>query len=105
LAVCDPTGRMIGNTGLHLTAPKVAEIGYWLAEEAWGRGYASTITAQLIKLARQIGLHKLTATAALTNPASKKVLEKSGFQVCGVKDRPLPDGTFRPSTVFEYIIS
>ncbi|MCB9992258.1 MAG: GNAT family N-acetyltransferase [Hyphomicrobiaceae bacterium] len=56
------------------------EIGYWLGEPYWGKGYASEAAVALISALHVIdpGV-RLVARALADNPASRRVLEKSGF--------------------------
>ena len=57
-----------------------AEAGYLLLPEFWGKGYASEITARLIKYARDIPeIKELVGIVNLPNIASKKVLTNNGF--------------------------
>ena len=62
-----------------------AEVGYWLGVPYWGKGYATEALHALIDYAftdlEQATLH---AGARVTNPASRRVLEKCGFQWTGV---------------------
>jgi RimJ/RimL family protein N-acetyltransferase len=89
LLVCadgDPVGT------ISMQAPDevwgVAELGYLLAPEAWGNGYATDAVACLCRYAfRERRLHKLYAQVYATNPASGRVLEKNGFQREGVLRR------------------
>lgn len=56
-------------------------IGYRLKEEYWGMGYATEIAKGLVQYAfEDLGIPKLGATTNLDNLASKKVLNKVGFE-------------------------
>ena len=58
-----------------------AEIGYWLARSYWGRGNMSRIVTHWCRyLFAEYGFERLQATVFSNNPASARVLEKSGFQ-------------------------
>jgi len=60
------------------------EIGYFIGEDHWGKGYATKAAQAVIKLAREQGFRgKLIAQHAKDNPASGRVLEKVGFTVVG----------------------
>ena len=64
---------------------KSAEIGYWIGEPFWGKG----ITTKALSLATQyafetLELERLFANIFEGNEASKKVLEKCGFQLEGI---------------------
>ncbi|ASJ11184.1 ribosomal protein-serine acetyltransferase [Thermococcus sp. P6] len=61
-----------------------AEIGYFLARESWGHGYAS----EAVKLALEysfewLNLRKVYAHVFEPNVASIRVLEKNGFTLAG----------------------
>lgn len=58
-----------------------AEIGYMIAPDHWGNGYATEAVALLSAYAfHERRLDKLHATVYATNPASARVLEKVGFE-------------------------
>jgi RimJ/RimL family protein N-acetyltransferase len=62
------------------------EIGYWLGVPYWGQGYATEAVRALIDYAFADLEHEaLQAGARVTNPASRRVLEKCGFQWTGVQ--------------------
>ena len=54
------------------------EVGYWLGREFWGKGIATEALTQFLQ---QIQTRPLYAHTAKHNIASKRVLEKCGFQV------------------------
>lgn len=56
------------------------EIGYWLGKPFWGQGIASAALATFLD---QVHTRPLYAHVAEHNRASLRVLEKSGFMVCG----------------------
>jgi RimJ/RimL family protein N-acetyltransferase len=61
------------------------EIGYWLGAAFWGRGYATELARALIDHAfADLGQDVLLAGARVSNPASRRVLQKCGFQWTGV---------------------
>ncbi len=62
------------------------EIGYWLGVAYWGRGYATEAARAVIDHAFGDLRHEaLQAGARVSNPASRRVLEKCGFQWTGVR--------------------
>jgi RimJ/RimL family protein N-acetyltransferase len=62
-----------------------AEIGYWIAVPYWGHGYATEAVRALIDHAfGELGYDALQAGPRVSNPASRRVLEKCGFQWTGV---------------------
>lgn len=53
-------------------------VGYWIGREFWSRGIASTAVAELLA---QVKIRPLVAEVANHNIASKRVLEKNGFEL------------------------
>jgi RimJ/RimL family protein N-acetyltransferase len=61
------------------------EIGYWLGVPYWGLGYATEAVRAVIDHAfGNLGHEALQSGARVSNPASRRVLEKCGFQWTGV---------------------
>ena len=76
---------LIGVCGID-TREDGPEIGYWLGVDYWGRGYATEAARALIDHAfGDLGYETLSAGARVSNPASRRVLEKCGFQWTGVR--------------------
>ena len=62
------------------------ELGYWLGVPFWGRGFATEAVRALIDYAfGDLHCETLQAGARVTNPASRRVLEKCAFQWTGVR--------------------
>lgn len=61
-----------------------AELGYWIAREHWGRGYATEAGGAILSIAHTLGYRRVQAMHFLDNPASGRVLEKLGFKATGV---------------------
>lgn len=81
-------GDLLGVIGIDLGKPDVPEIGYWLGVPHWGRGYATEAARAVIDYAfEEFGSTELRAGARVVNPASRRVLEKCGFQWTGVELR------------------
>lgn len=58
-----------------------AQLGYWLGRRYWGRGIMSRIVPQWCgHVFASYGFERLQATVLSNNPASARVLEKSGFE-------------------------
>ncbi len=80
-----PDGRIIGACGVGLLEGPLPELGYWLGTEFWGKGYATEAVRAVIDYAFEELQHDgLQAGARVTNPTSRRVLEKCGFQWTGV---------------------
>ena len=62
------------------------ELGYWLGVAYWGRGFATEAVRALIDHAfGDLDHEALISGARVNNPASRRVLEKCGFQWTGVQ--------------------
>jgi RimJ/RimL family protein N-acetyltransferase len=62
------------------------ELGYWLGVAYWGRGFATEAVRALIDHAfGDLEHDTLISGARVNNPASRRVLEKCGFQWSGVQ--------------------
>lgn len=61
------------------------ELSFWLAVEAWGRGYMSEVVESVVQYGFQdLRLNRLYAYHMSRNPASGHVLEKNGFKQEGL---------------------
>ena len=77
------TGEFIGTIDLHKmdTVLKKAAIGYIINQKYWNQGLTTETNRAVIELAfEKIGMNKLTALHDKDNPASGKVMEKSGMR-------------------------
>ncbi len=72
-------------------AGRTAELGYALGRRFWGRGYATEGVRAMLTHAATVGYRRLEAFSFLENPASVRVLEKSGFADLGVFERDYPE--------------
>ncbi|MCR8842437.1 GNAT family N-acetyltransferase [Paenibacillus sp. SC116] len=75
------THELYGAIGLtnHKTH-KNGELGYWIAEEYWGKGYATEATKAVIAFAfSEKQYHKVYARFFASNPASGRVMQKVGM--------------------------
>jgi RimJ/RimL family protein N-acetyltransferase len=62
------------------------ELGYWLGVSQWGRGFATEAARAVIDHAfGDLECETLQSGARVSNPASRRVLEKCGFQWTGVR--------------------
>ncbi len=76
---------IVGACGFDLRQGPTPEIGYWLGAPYWGNGYATEAVHALIDHAFGLRGHTaVVAGARVSNPASRRVLEKCGFQWTGV---------------------
>lgn len=73
---------IIGSCGMHVENGEV-EIGYWIARDWWGQGYATEATRALLSIARALGHGRVGACHAVDNIGSGQVLRKVGFKPTG----------------------
>lgn len=83
-----------------------ANLGYWVAQDANDRGLATKAVAEVIELAfGDLGLHRLEAGTQVDNVASRRVLEKNGFEEIGIARRYLLiAGEWRDHLLFQRTI-
>jgi RimJ/RimL family protein N-acetyltransferase len=76
------SGALIGDAGLHPlggVGPDV-ELGYTLARDAWGKGYATELGRALVEYAFTVlGVPRVVAQVEPANTASRNVLAKLGM--------------------------
>ena len=98
----------IGGIGLELQKDvyrRSAEVGYWLGEPFWGRGIASAALGAMIKHAfTAFDLVRLFSIVFEWHPASRRVLEKNGFQLEGILHKSITkDGRTGDSFLYALI--
>ena len=74
----------------HIVKGHKAELGYWLGRAHWGGG----VMTEAVKLAtnhafREFKLKRIHAHVFSFNPASKRVLEKAGFEQEGIMKKEI----------------
>jgi RimJ/RimL family protein N-acetyltransferase len=73
--------HLIGCSDVDGIQGEAAEIGYWLDEAYWGRGFASEAAGAVQRFALDgLGLKRLKSGHAVDNLASGRVLTKLGFK-------------------------
>jgi len=76
----------IGVVGVDWREPEAPELGYWLGVDYWGRGYGTEAARAVIDFTfEEFCIDTLFSGARVTNPASRNILEKCGFQWGGVE--------------------
>jgi [ribosomal protein S5]-alanine N-acetyltransferase len=82
-----------------------ANLGYWVAERVNGRGLATKAVGEVIPVAfGELGLHRLEAGTLVDNLASRRVLEKSGFEEIGIAHGYLHiGGEWRDHMLFQLV--
>jgi RimJ/RimL family protein N-acetyltransferase len=74
--------KLIGSIGLARDQEHV-ELGYWIARDWWGQGFATEAVRAVLRLATALGHRRLIAGHFADNPASGRVLAKAGFKPTG----------------------
>jgi RimJ/RimL family protein N-acetyltransferase len=83
--ITDRADNLLGACGIAKLDGETPELGYWLGVAHWGKGYATEAARAVIDHAfADLGCDTLLAGARVSNPASRRVLEKCGFQWTGV---------------------
>jgi RimJ/RimL family protein N-acetyltransferase len=78
-------GTLMGVCGIAMGEGPAPELGYWLGVSYWGHGFATEAVRAVIDYAfADLKQESIQAGARVTNPASRRVLEKCGFQWTGV---------------------
>jgi RimJ/RimL family protein N-acetyltransferase len=76
----------IGVVGIDWRQPDTPELGYWLGVEHWGQGFGTEAARAAIDFAfEEFDVEHLVSGARVTNPSSRNILEKCGFQWSGVE--------------------
>ena len=83
------SGRLVGKIGLHHHADWRAErfkveVGWLLARDAWGKGYATEgAVASLEDAFERVGLERVISIAHVENQRSLRVMERIGLSLVG----------------------
>jgi ribosomal-protein-alanine N-acetyltransferase len=79
LIVSPTDGQLLGSTGFGFQTPHEAMTGYVLAEDAWGKGFATEALTAIVDVAARIGVTRLFALCHPEHRPSRRVLEKCRF--------------------------
>jgi RimJ/RimL family protein N-acetyltransferase len=100
-------GRLVGGIGMGVNAHDYrGRIGYWVADDARGRGVCTRALRLLSRYGLDdLGLQRLELITDPENLASQRVAEKVGFRREGVLRAHLlhPDGRIRDSVMFSLL--
>jgi RimJ/RimL family protein N-acetyltransferase len=76
----------VGMVGVDWREPDAPELGYWLGVDYWGRGFGTEAARAVIDFTfEEFDIEHLFSGARVTNPSSRNILEKCGFQWSGVE--------------------
>lgn len=95
----------IGGVGLHKKMEHCFEVGYWIAEEYWGKGYATEALRMITDLGlNDLKIDRIQAYVFEGNMASEKILEKCGYECEGYHRKSHKKGdTFFNSKLYAII--
>ena len=74
---------LVGCIGIDRMDDGEIELGYWIARDHWGNGYATEAGKAVLANAKSLGYQRIEACHFVDNPASGKVLRKLGFRPTG----------------------
>ena len=87
-------GRFVG-VGRYACGPDdttVADVAFAVADDWQGRGIGTALAVLIVERARLNGIGRLQATTLPENGASRKLLGRMGFEVCGISAGALEVG-------------
>ncbi|MEM7243953.1 MAG: GNAT family N-acetyltransferase [Acidobacteriota bacterium] len=97
-ALRDADDRLIGSVGLEgfeTSGPNAAELGYWIGPRHWGQGLTGAAVPVVLRHAFEtLALERVNARTLVGNQASRRILDRNGFQhvETRLKDTPTRDG-------------
>jgi ribosomal-protein-serine acetyltransferase len=94
-------GKIAGHVSIMNPMMESAEVGYWVATDVAGKGFATVATKAISELGlTTLSFQYLTLRADQRNTASQRVAEKAGFVKTG--EHQDKDHSGQPRTVFDY---
>jgi ribosomal-protein-alanine N-acetyltransferase len=99
--------RVIGFARLATSGVQAAKLGYMIAADHWGHGYATDAARTLLRFAfGPLALHRVTAAIGPENSASIAVVKRLGFSYEGhLRDHVYTNGAWRDSLLFSLLNS
>lgn len=99
-------GECIGRMSLTVNRRfQTGTVAYYLAEKAWGKGYMTEILKRVIDFCfDDLGLNRVEADHFARNPASGRVMEKSGMTKEGyARQKYCKDGEFLDAVLYAIV--
>lgn len=96
---------LIGFVRIGLSGVKAGKLGYAIAADHWGHGYATDAAQTMTTFGFQVlELHRITAAIGPDNAASIAVVEKLGFTREGrLRDHVFTNGAWRDSELYSIL--
>ena len=103
-------GAFLGKGGLHTIDWRIPkfEIGYWIRSSCARQGFATEATLALVGMARSaLDANRIEISCDARNAASRRVAEKSGFELEGIRRRSRrdADGKLADSCIYARIFA
>lgn len=99
----------IGNISLEIGTDikqRSAELGYWIGEQYWNKGYTTVALQQIIQIAKTTSVRRLFAEVIEENIASIRILEKCGFKQEGYFSESIyKNGKFYNSYIYALLLN
>ena len=84
LFAIEADGKFVGGIGLHKRMEHCFDVGYWIAEKFWGKGYATEALRAITEFAfNDLKIDRIQAFVFEGNESSERVLEKCGYEYEG----------------------
>ncbi len=104
----DVNGEAIGAAGLLLKDDIYkgnGEIGYWIGQDYWGKGFGTWVVKELTRIAfNEFKLRRVYAKVFENNIASVRILEKNGFvKEATLKSVIVKDGKYLTLNIFSIL--
>ncbi|HBP01216.1 MAG: Acetyltransferase [Candidatus Moranbacteria bacterium GW2011_GWE1_49_15] len=96
-------GEVVGSIGAHhIEQGHKAEMGFWLAEQHWGKGIMPEAVEAFMKhVFKKFKLKRIFAKAYAHNKGSMRVMEKVGMEFEGIEKKgALKDGKYLDCYVY-----
>lgn len=97
--------RLIGFARLGPTGVEAAHLGYAIAADHWGHGYATDASRTLVRFAfENLDLHRVSAAIGPENLASVAVVKRLGFSYEGrIRHHVFTNGAWRDSLLYSIL--
>jgi RimJ/RimL family protein N-acetyltransferase len=96
--------QLIGNCGIRMDSPDAteADIGYELAPQYWGKGYATEAARAIVEFGfTELRVHRIWSECVADNVGSAGVLRKVGMQLEGrLRDKQFYKGRWWDTLLF-----